>query len=326
MKKITSILSVSLAVTLLVSCSNDELASKESFQDVAVEQKGNLVLAFDPIEQDGASTRALRNNNFGQLTFQEGDIVNVYNDILRDYDYYTFQTDGFYYNSELSGDATPWVDAPKFAILRGATSQNVKGYIDRATRTTRVDVEIPHTLVYDANAEVANFDGNGHVGYACNLPMFGYASKSTEGNYMEISNLRYMVGLLKVSLNGAVGKATYLKLSNTAGKALSGSLTAQLYTNKDDRKQTKLGVMDEALTVYPEIYVDLTHIPSGAACIYLPVVAGLNGSTDGVKLEYTNDTTHSSATEATGWQAVPGVSFNGKVFGQHKIYECAYSF
>lgn len=319
MKDLFKVFGVSLIVTMFVSCSGNELPNEETPQTTIVEQKGDLRVTFDPFDNEGAGTRALRNDNFGQLTFKEGDVVNVYNETLREYDFYTFQTDGFYYDAALSGDAIPWVDEPRFAVLRGATDKNIKGYIDRATRTTRVDIEIPHTLVFNASSRVANFDGKGGVGYACNLPMFGYAGYSTEGDYIEISNLRYLTGVLKISLAG-IGTAKYLKLSNTGGKPLSGVLTAQLYTDPVQRKNTKLEVLDEDLTVYPELYIDLRSLPSGTSCIYIPVVSGISGTADGVCLEFSADMTHDSATEAIGWQPVPAVNFAGMVFAQHCRY------
>ena len=320
MKSYLKLFSVSLAMALFSSCSSNELPGEEATQAVTAEQKGDLIVSFDPFDNEGASTRTLRNGNFGQLTFENGDVVNVYNETLREYDFYTFKTDGFYYDADLSGDAIPWVDKPKFAVMRGATDQNIKGYIDRGTRTTRVDIEIPHTFVFDAKSKVANFDGKGGVGYACDLPMFGYASNSSEGEYIEISNLRYMTGIMKINLQG-LSSAKFLKLSNTAGKALSGTLTAILYTAPDQRKNTKLEVLDNGITVYPELYIDMRSLPTGTSYIYIPVVAGMNGTADGIKLEYSTDTTHDSATKATGWKSVTGVSFAGIVFKQH----CRYS-
>lgn len=320
MKSNLKLFSVSLAVVLFGSCSSNELPSEETTQAVTAEQKGDLRVSYDPFDNEGASTRTLRNSNFGQLTFENGDVVNVYNETLRYYDFYSFKTDGFYYDAVLSGDATPWVETPKFAVMSGATDQNIKGYIDRKTQTTRVDIEIPHTLVFDDKSKVANFDGKGGVGYACNLPMFGYADYSSEGEYVEISNLRYMTGIMKINLQG-LSSAKFLKLSNTAGKALSGALTAILYKDPDQRKDTKLEVLDNSITVYPELYIDMRNLPSGTSYIYIPVLAGMNGTADGIKLEYSTDTTHESATEVTGWKSVTGVSFAGVVFKQH----CRYS-
>lgn len=320
MKSLLKLFSALFAVTLFAGCSGNELPDEEVFPKTSTEQQGDLRVTFDPFDNEGSTTRSLRNDNFGQLTFEYGDVVNVYNETLRYYDFYTFQTNGFYYDVEMSGDASPWVETPKFAILRGATDQDVKGYIDRASRTTRVDIEIPHVLVFDANSKVVNFDGKGGVGYACDLPMFGYASYSSDGDYIEVSNLRYLVGVMKIGLQGIAGTARFLKLTNTAGKPLSGVLTAQLNTDPAERKNTKLEVLDEKLTVYPELYIDLRSIPSGSSCIYIPVVSGINGTADGVKLEYSADTAHDSALEATGWQPVTSVNFAGMVFKQHCRY------
>ena len=320
MKDLFKVFGVSLIVTVFASCSGNELPNEETSQTTSTEQKGNLRVTFDPFDNEGVGTRALRNGNFGQLTFEEGDVVNVYNETLRYYDFYTFKNDGFYFDTELSGDAMPWVEEPKFAILRGATDQNVKGYIDRASRTPRVDIKIPHTFIFDASSRVVNFDGNNGIGYACDLPMFGYANYSSKGDYIEISNLRYLTGILRIGLEGIDGNARYLKLSNTAGRPLSGTLTAQLYTDPAQRKNTKLEVLDEDLTVYPELYIDLRSLPSGTSCIYIPVVSGISGNADGVCLEFSADMTHDSATEATGWQLVPDVNFAGMVFAQHCRY------
>lgn len=312
------------AASVLFGCSGNDLSpdinSPEPISSNSLQQ-GQLLLQFDPFDDEVTNaTRTLRNNNFGQLTFQDGDMVNVYNEELREYDFYTFKTDGFYYDVEKSGDDIPWVINPKYGIIRGSTTKDVKGYIHRSSRTYRIDVEIPRTFVYDISAETENIDGRGTRGYRCDLPMFGYAKTSTEGNYIEISNLRYLVAVLRININGFAGKARFLRLSNTAGKPLSGNLTAVLYTNPDNRKNTKLEVLDETLPVSSDIYVDLTNASSSSACIYLPVVAGLNGSSDGVRLEYSNDSSHNDPTQATGWISVDGVSFAGLSFSQHKRY------
>lgn len=320
MKRNFKVFSALLSMTLFAGCSGNELPDEEVSPKTPTEQQGDLRVTFDPFDNEGTTTRSLRNDNFGQLTFEDGDVVNVYNETLRYYDFYTFRTDGFYYDAEMSGDAIPWVEEPKFAILRGATDHNVKGYIDRATRTTRMDIVLPHTLVFDASSKVVNFDGKGGVGYACDMPMFGYASYSSEGDYIEVSNLRYLVGVMKIGLQGITGTARFLKLTNTAGKPLSGTFTAQLNTDPAERKNTKLEVLDEELTVYPELYIDLRSIPSGTSCIYIPVVAGISGTADGVKLEYSADTAHDSAEKATGWQPVTTVSFAGMTFKQHCRY------
>lgn len=322
MKNKLSIMAALFAVAVLIGCSKEEAPIVETQQAEAsgTQMLGDLHLSFDPFDDEDVPSRALRNNNFGQLTFQENDLVNVYNESLRLYDLYTFQTDGFYFDAEQNGGGDPWVDIPKYGILRGATTKEVKGYIHRSSRTYRIDVDIPRTFVYDVNAEKANIDGNGTRGYRCDLPMFGYANYSSEGSYIEISNVRYLVAILRVDLSGFSGKARFLRITNSAGKPLSGNLTACLYTDPSERKQTRLQVLDDDLTVYPDIYVDISAAPATHACIYLPVVAGLNGSLDGVKLEYSNDSSASTAVEATGWAVVGSASFADMNFAQHKRY------
>ena len=323
MKTILRLIPAVLALAMLMGCTNDETAPTTDIAKPTEGQSlrlGNLQLNFDPFDDEVSSTRALRNNNFGQLTFQESDLVNVYNEILQYYDIYAFRTDGFYYDKALNGGYSAIVTKPKYAILRGATKDDIKGYIHRSTSTYRIDVAIPRTFVYDANAEQPNIDGRGTPGFRCDLPMFGYADFSSEGDYIEVANLRYLVAVLRIDISGLKGNVRYLRLTNTAGKALSGSLTACMHTNPADRKQTYLQVMDDKLTVYPDLYIDMTAAPSNKACVYLPVVAGLDGTTDGVKLEYSNDASAISATTATGWTEISSASFTGMSFAQHKRY------
>ena len=321
-----SMIAALFAVATVTGCSKDETSVKTIQRETPSSQTlGDLRLTFDSFDDESTNTRALRNDNFGQLTFQENDLVNVYNENLCLYDLYTFNADGFYFDAELNGGGDPWVDTPKYGILRGATSKEVKGYIHRQTGTYRIDVEIPRILVYNSNAEKSDIDGKGTRGYRCDLPMFGYAGKNSEGDYIEISNVRYIVAILRINLSGLSEKVRYLRITNTAAKPLSGNLTACLYANPADRKQTRLQVLDEDLTVYPDIYVDVTSAPTANACIYIPIVAGLNGTTDGVKLEYSNDDSASSAIAATGWTTVDSASFAGMEFAQHKRYTISVS-
>jgi hypothetical protein len=270
--------------------------------------------------------------------------VNVYSEDLYKTDWYTFDTDAFYYNSE----GEKMVDNPKFGVMPGEMVK--KAYIDRATRTTRVDMEIPHFITYDAESETSI---DGKAMYACNLPAFGYATLNPEG-YVEVANLRYMTAILKINLEKVVSNASWLRLINygqgsamlalsgadnryqatdpidwATAKPLSGIFTAELYSDPAERKNVKLAAIDETLVASwsPYIYVDLRSVPSNITCIYIPVVAGLDGDLDNIRLEYSRELgDEPDAFFATDWTNIPGMAFPGKEFKQHSRYSGAYAF
>ena len=236
------------------------------------------------------------------------------------------------------------VTEPKFGVMPGKAVK--KAYIDRLTRTTRVDVEIPKTITYDAESETSI---DGKAMYACNLPMFGYASFPEGEEYVAVSNVRYMVAILKIDLGKAISNASWLRLINygqgavvgtpyipygNAGgvtpdeetaKPLSGVLTAELYADDTQRKNVKLAQLDPTLETRPWICVDLRSVPSNTSCIYIPVVPGLDGDVDNIRLEY-SATRAETPEEINDWVTIPGMSFPGKTFEQHKRFKGSYSF
>lgn len=327
MKGIFKLIPAALAVFALASCSTDELEGSK-IQEQTIVSKGDLRITCDPFDND-TPTRAMRNDNFGQLTFQDDDLVNVYDEGLYSVDFYKFQTDAFYY----ANTDEEMVAVPKYGVLPGDLVK--KAYTDRPTRTTRVDIEIPHIIKYTAESEDAE-----NALYACNLPAFGYANQNADDpdhKYVEIASLRYMVGILKIKLEKAVSNASWLKLTNKGfdgvegtgdEKMLSGIFTAELFSDPAKRKDVKLQVLDETLPVHPELYVDLRAVPSNTSVIYIPVVPGLDGDLDNVTLEYTPNRTEDDPDliPDADWVAIPGMTFASTEFKQHSRYSGEYAF
>lgn len=343
MKGIFKLIPAALAVFALASCSTDVIEGSKT-QEQTIANKGDLRMTFDAFD-DETPTRAMRDNNFGSLTFVDGDQVNVYSEDLYNTDWYEFDTDAFYYSS--TGEKM--VTEPKFGVMPGKAVK--KAYIDRATRTTRVDIEIPEKITYDAESETSI---DGKAMYACNLPMFGYASFPEGEEYVAVSHVRYMVGILKIDLGKAIGNASWLRLINygqgaavpvgytpygnpggvipdwATVKPLSGVLTAELYSDDDpdpnhDRTKVKLAQLDMTLETHPWLYVDLRSVPSNTSCIYIPVVPGLDGDVDNIRMEYSKSRID-EPNEINDWVNIPGMSFPGKTFEQHKRYKGSHSF
>jgi hypothetical protein len=340
MKRIFKFIPAVLAAFAIASCSSDDFLSENKTQEQNVATKGDLRLSFDPFDNDN-STRAMRNNAGGKLTFVDGDVVNVYDAGLFAVDYYTFKSDAFYYDETTYGEKMVKADQIKYGVMPGDAVK--KAYTNRENRSTYVEVEIPRVIYYNADSEKAGETEADNL-YACNLPAFGYASYPAEGDYVQVSKLRYMVAVLKIKIDKAIGNASFLKLSNTGfggtPKMLSGTFRAELFNDEGKRKETKLAVADDDLalmtTYEPSIYVDLRNVPSNTSYIYIPVVPGLDGDLDDVSLEYSNDyavvdgTTYADVAAADDDGAISwtdtGMKFADMEFKQHKIFSGEHAF
>ena len=159
-----------------------------------------------------------------------------------------------------------------------------------------------------------------------------------------------MTAILKINLEKVVSNASWLRLINygqggdptkifgaddptgldlATAKPLSGIMTAELYSDPAERKNVKLAALDEDLAASwaPYIYVDLRSVPSNTTCIYIPVVAGLDGDLDNIRLEYSKELGDDpNAFLQAEWHNIPGMAFPGKEFKQHSRYSGSYAF
>lgn len=343
--KLLKLFPAALAVLALASCSTDEIESiQPAEQNIAT--KGDLRITFDPLQGDVLdlnATRAMADRNFGGPLFEDGDMVFVYDEKMHSTDPYEFDADpdkmAFYFAPQFGTDE-PLINGegenvPAFGVYAGITEKNEdefnsvkkypKGWVARNLpgTPTCVDIDIPHVLKYKQ-------DGNT---YGFEMPAFGAASFN-EGSdpYIKLDNFRYLTALLRVKLTNAFGNATFLRLSNNAGKALSGKLTAKLWKG-DDRFDSKLEVVDPDYETFDELYIDLSEVPSTTSFIYIPVVAGLDGDTDGIRLMYTgkrNISDVESELDDDGnpiaWEVVPGMQFPGVEFEANHAYAGSYGF
>ncbi len=334
-----------LAVFALASCSTDEIESTQpAEQNIAT--KGDLRITFDPLEGDVTGlnvTRAMSDRNFGGPLFEDDDMIFVYDDKMHSTDPYAFNADpdkmAFYFAPQFENDE-PLItgegdNVPSFGVYAGivertgddfnSVAKYPKGWVARTLEGTPtcVDIEIPHVLKYKQ-------DGNT---YGFEMPAFGAASFNGGSDpYIRLDNFRYLTALLRVKLTNAFGNATFLRLSNARGKALSGKLTAKLWTG-EKRKESKLEVVDPEYEFFDELYIDLSEVPSTTSFIYIPVVAGLDGDTDDIRLEYTgkrNISDVESELDDDGnpiaWEIVPGMQFPGIEFEANHAYAGTYGF
>ena len=332
--KLLKLFPVALAAFALASCSTEDFESSKT-QDLA--NKGDLRIVWDTVDGN-EETRALSDNKFNGPFFEEGDQIFVYDNLMHSTDVYAFQKNAFYFDPQFEDDA-PIIQGNDvaYAVYPGkywdfTEEEEVvkapKGYVLRTEvgTPTCVDIKIPHVLRYK---EIA-----GQYGYE--IPFFGKASyhgtPGAEGTYIQADNFRALTARLRIKLDNAFGNVSYLRLSNTAGKPLSGTLTAKLYTG-DDRTKSMLQVVDKDYTVFPEIYIDLRNVPSNLSYVYIPVVCGpdydnlLNGDTDGITLDYSSVRTEDDPTKiaTTDWKPT-GMKFPGEVFSPNSRHAGKHTF
>lgn len=339
--KLFKLIPAALAVFALASCSTDEIESTQvAKQNIA--SKGDLRINFDPIEGELGeavnATRAMANRNFGGPQFEDDDLVFVYDEKMHSTDVYAFDAAddkmAFYFAHQFDGDEKLITgegdNIPAFGVFVGAVERNAdpfnsvkkypKGWVARNVpgTPTCVDVEIPHVMTYKQNGNLYGFD----------IPAFGVASFNSEEEYIQLDHFRFLTGILRVKLTNAFGNVSFLRLSNTAGKPVSGKLTATLDANNVGASQ--LEIVDEDYQYYNELYIDLRNVPSTLSYIYIPVVPGLDGDIDGLKLEYTDNRTTEDIVgdDALGmitWTNT-GMEFPGITFQANHAYAGAYGF
>jgi len=333
--KLLKLFPVALAAFALASCSSEDFESSKVQQDVA--NKGDLRIIWDTID-DGEQTRALADNKFNGPKFEAGDQVFVYDVDMHSTDIYAFKNDAFYFDPQFENDA-PIIESSKvaYAVYPGKfwdfkqgeeVLKAPKGYVLRTEvgTPTCVDIKIPRVLRYKETAD----------GYGYEFPFFGDASyvgtPGEEGTYIKADHFRALTARLRVRLDKAFGNVSYLKLSNTAGKPLSGTLTAKLYTGAK-RTESMLQVVDEDYAVNTDIFIDLRNVPSDRSYIYIPVVCGpdydhlLTGDGDGLTLKYIADRTVEDPTTVpdASWTDT-GMKFPGEVFSPNSRHAGQYAF
>jgi len=338
--KLKNLFPAALAVVALASCTTDEIESTGAKQQPSFAQKGDLrITSFDT---EDVATRALANKLYQLQTYEDGDKIYVYDQDMHATDIYAYDVDenAFYFEEQFAGDEKQIKGDPSFGVFAGVVNKNPKGYVLRTEEGTPtcVDIKLPHVLEYKEKVV------DGEAMYGFDIPAFAAASYSTDPSdpYIALDNYRYLTALLRVKLENAFGNVSFIRVSNGGpdgtynvgkmedSKALSGNLTAKLYKG-DDRTNSKLEVVDEDYLVYPEVYIDLTNVPSSTSFIYIPIIAGLNGDIDHIKLEYTDSRTIADveAEDEAGsitWKRIPGMQFPGKIFEANKRYYGSYTY
>lgn len=342
MKGIFKLFSTALTVVALASCAGDDLQVGQKAPEQNLDA-GDLIITYDPLD-NAVATRGFRQGDFSMtqnrpMVYGEGDVFKVYDPDMFKYEVYGFdeaQKAFFKTNSVTITD-------PKFVLFPG--DQVMRGYYDSDNDKTIAEINIPRVITYGADSEMFVDEEGTITGYAYNLPMLGKANPLAGGK-MGANNMRHLTAILKIDLENVYGNAMWLRITNQAGKVMSGTIAAVLDVSSDDaRKAVKLdpSLNKPDLVTYPDMYVDLRNVPSPKSVIFIPILEGLTEA-DNIKLEYT---AYPGELEDAGWDALlpynptdagwvaasteakwvnTGMEFPGINFKHNNLYEGSYEF
>jgi hypothetical protein len=263
MKKIFKFVPVALAAFALASCSSDDL-----FGDAAKEQKvkGGLTVNVEALMDEGTTITRQGNVAAGNaVVWEDGDLINVYDNKLAIYDEYAFDGAKF---AGINDPNETRIENTQFALFP-ADRVDYAGWT--AAEGAKAVMRIPELVIYDEESEFqAGPEGAKKDVYVSNLPMWGTAT----GTYPEANvDLKFLTSVLKINiLNAFANNITFLKVETQDATPISGAFEAILDAADPSAAVLKTGA--SSLTTSNVMYVDLRNVPSYMTYIYLPIIAG----------------------------------------------------
>ena len=245
MKNLIKLFPAALGLIALASCSNEDFLSSKNADDLS----DKYVLTA--IEEDDVVTRAFKDVNQSNTTYQINEVMRVYDSQMAKYDEFKFQSSA----------------AGSFFTIPGAaaniTEKNAEGNLDYAYALFGTDGEKISYAGWNGNnlalvkispaqtyAEtVSSLDGEARV-YKENLPQWGTVksevTEKTTAARSFTTSLRYLTGRVKVVFENGANNGTPVQnvrvssLKIKAGQSLAG-LATQMTTDGIDQKSIVAG-------------------------------------------------------------------------------------
>ena len=259
MKKFFKIVPAAVALLALASCSNDELFGENAKQEKV---KDGLTVNVEALLDEGTTMTRQGNVAAGNgVVWQNGDLINVYDEKLAVYDEYEFNATKF---EGINAEGATRISSTQFALFP-ADRVDYAGW--QGGKTLAV-MRIPQLMIYDEESEFKTADKK--TAYVSNLPRCGTAS----GTYPEAEvDLKFMTSVLKINLlNAFANNITFLKVETQDNQPISGAFQAELEASDISKAVLVKGA--ESLTTSNVMYVDLRNVPSYMTYIYLPIIEG----------------------------------------------------
>jgi len=262
MKGIIKLIPAALALVALASCSNNDLFG-EMTTTTQEKVKGGLTVSVEGFDNQAGTRQANLAANKNKVVWQNGDLINVYDEDLTKYDVYKFKDDKFVgINENPDGDtdaSKTRISSTKFALFP-ADRVEYAGWRDKVTKAV---MTIPQLVIYDEEREIQTDNG---TAYVSNLPMWGNA----KGTYPEASvDLKLLTAAFKINIKDAfANNITFLKVEAQDDEPIVGAFEANL-----SEDEPKLAKGANSLITDNTMYVDLRNVPSYMTYIYLPILA-----------------------------------------------------
>jgi len=253
MKRFAKFFPVALAAVALASCQVDDLQSEGAAQQKV---KDGLTVTVEGFE-NGAQTRQANMATGNSIVWQNGDLINVYDNDLTKYDEYSFKDTKFI---GINDPDETRISSTKFALFP-ADRVDYAGWT--AKGGTKAVMTIPQLVIYDEEREIQT---DGGTAYVSNLPMWGSAT----GTYPEASvDLKLLTAAFKINIKDAfANNITFLKVEAQDYQPIVGAFEANL-----GDAEPKLAEGASSLVTDNTMYVDLRNVPSYMTYIYLPILA-----------------------------------------------------
>jgi len=247
-------LMLTAVLTVFASCSSDELETRNSNQQPS---KGGLTVQVENLLTENSQSRSAYNPTGNKLTWQKGDMLNVYDEELTTYDEYGFSTtDKAFTPNRKESD----IDGTISYALFPAQQVDYAGWTSKGNRAV---INLPTTIVYNEDFEDVS---NGTTIYYSRLPMWGTAT----GNFGNVHvDLKYLSGVMKVKIDRS--KATFVKIAS-AVKPLSGGFEAVIAKDGVTEAEPIVQQGGKSLGTQKYIIIDLRQMTSEKGYVYVPVI------------------------------------------------------
>jgi len=278
MKSIFKLTTAALALVTFASCSNDLLGS-DSAAEAGQTGKALVVEMEDLV--DRASTRAafVPNGTANQLYWQQGDLIQVYDEALLKHDDYNFvKKRGTFENFGADN-----VKTPVFAFTDDAGSSLTDHQWNAAKNQVYVEYTISPLINSGIDKEIASTKGNEVKAYMFSAPMWGEATKVDGG--VKVS-LKYLTAMMRIELGQLPAEAPQIRVSAYADQAcknplgITGSFNAVI--SEDDEidpnaqlTQIKGGTPGNVMTIdFNGLDADEWEaVRKDGGFVYLPLIA-----------------------------------------------------
>jgi hypothetical protein len=314
MKGFFKFTTAALALVAMASCSNDDILTNG--QAAEAQAEGALQVEMEQLI-DGVTTRSayVPNGDANALYWEEGDVIEVFDEALLKYDMYEFSPK----RTTFENNSVDNVKTPAFAFTAGNTNwaRNYFALSNHEWDSKKDQVLVTYDILKattttpnvlgDVNEEIASDKKDKKKAYQFALPMWGKATKAEDGK-VSVS-MKYLTAALRVQMSQLPSTWTDIRIvgfkdqaCTPANKAdLTGTFKAIVSEYDEVNEDAQLEVLtplDQAkwgpVTYSNVLWVsfadwnmeELAWLRANGGYVYLPLIAQYYGA---LRFEFSTD-------------------------------------